>query len=111
MERSRKRDVSPGSVTRLRIGGRDQGGSILDAMSEYRTAAEKFDRYPGDGPFFELLIDYGENQLPNDHPYRAQYFGNLGWRWCKRNSTSWPSRCCYPATRSERNQRARTPTI
>jgi hypothetical protein len=65
--------------TRLRIGGRDQGDSILAATSEYTAAAEKFDRYPGDGPFFELLIDYGQNQMPSDHAYRAQYLGNLGW--------------------------------
>jgi tetratricopeptide (TPR) repeat protein len=65
--------------TRLRIGGRDQGDSILAAASEYTAAAKKFERYPGDEQLFDGLIDYGQNQLPKDHPHRAQYLGNLGW--------------------------------
>ena len=65
--------------TRLRIGGRDQGESILTAIGEYTASAQKFDRYPGDDKFFDALTKYGEQELPPDHAHRAQYLGNLGW--------------------------------
>jgi serine/threonine protein kinase len=65
--------------TRLRIGGRDQGESILAAFREYADAANKYDRYNGDDALFVSLVEYGQNELPMDHPHRAQYLGNLGW--------------------------------
>jgi serine/threonine-protein kinase len=70
--------------TRLRIGGRDQGESVLASIAEYTEAAKKNDRFPGDDALYDELIQYGTNGLPKEHPHRAQFLGNLGWALLKK---------------------------
>ncbi len=65
--------------TRLRIGGRDQGESVLSAFAEFTEASKKHDRYPGDNVLYDALTEYGMKELPADHKHRAQFLGNLGW--------------------------------
>jgi tetratricopeptide (TPR) repeat protein len=64
--------------TRLRVAESDESASVLKSLDEFIEFAEKHGTFQGADRFYTDLIEYGA-ALPNDHPRRAQYLGNLGW--------------------------------